>query len=166
VVCRGSTVVAIVGNKIAPGLGDWYLGQQGYGAQQYDGKRDPNQPNNIYTPVDEDVDHGAHGDFDDRARDYSVQVWADQGRDWILMAGAAGALCDACNHGLGKAWRGGLAGLALGTLATVGLAALAHHKNPRTLQEARTDASGAGRGDRPASGARPERMRAVGETRV
>ena len=30
----GSTVVAIQGNKIAPGFGDWYLAQQGYGAQQ------------------------------------------------------------------------------------------------------------------------------------
>ena len=37
-VLGGSTCVAIVGNKIAPGLGDWYLGQQGYDAQQYDGK--------------------------------------------------------------------------------------------------------------------------------
>ena len=26
----GSTVMAIVGNKIAPGFGDWYLAQQGY----------------------------------------------------------------------------------------------------------------------------------------
>ena len=88
----GLRCVAIVGNKIAPGLGDWYLGQQGYDAQQYDGKRDPNRPNNIYAPVDDDVDHGAHGDFDDRASDHSFQVWADQGRDWILLAGRGGGI--------------------------------------------------------------------------
>ena len=131
----GSTVVAIVGNKIAPGLGDWYLGQQGYDAQQYDGKRDPSWPNNLEAPIDQDKDHGAHGDFDDRAADYSLQVWADQGRDWILLAGAAGALAECCNYGLGKAWRGGLAGLALGALATVGLAALNHRRNPPAVAQ-------------------------------
>ena len=41
-------------------------------------------------PVDADKDYGAHGDFDALRKDYSLQVWADQGRDWILLAGAAG----------------------------------------------------------------------------
>ena len=116
-----STVVAIVGNKIAPSLGDWYLGRQGYDAQQYDGARDPNRPDNLDSPVDEDKDHTAHGDFDDRAHAHSVQAQLDRGRDFILSAGAAGALIGACNSGLGKAWRGGLLGLALGTAATLGL---------------------------------------------
>jgi short-subunit dehydrogenase len=158
-----STCVAIVGNKMLPALGDWYLGRQGYDAQQYDGKRDPNQPNNLESPVDENKDHGAHGDFDDRAMDYSLQVWADQGRDWILLAGAAGALCDACNHGVGKAWRGGLAGLALGALATVGLAALNQRRNPpavaQRLQEPAVAAVGSG--GRPASVAQGTRTQPV-----
>ncbi len=157
----GSTCVAIVGNKIAPGLGDWYLGQQGYDAQQYDGKRDPNQPNNIYAPVDDDVDHGAHGDFDDRASDHSFQVWADQGRDWILLAGAAGAFCEACTHGLGKAWRGGLAGLVLGTLATVGLAALAHRKNLGNLPAPEHRTAGPRKIDQPADAAHRDRLRSI-----
>ena len=46
----GSTVVAIQGNKIAPGFGDWYLAKQGYGAQQYDGHADPNRPDNLNEP--------------------------------------------------------------------------------------------------------------------
>ncbi len=129
----GSTVVAIVGNKIAPGLGDWYLGRQGYDAQQYDGARDPNRPNNLYGPVDEVRDHTAHGDFDARARDYSFQVWLDQGRDGILMAGAAGALYGACCDGMGKAWRGGLLGLALGAAATVGLGWLTNRNRAHRL---------------------------------
>src|SRR5688500_7841005 len=37
----GSTVVTILGNEIAPSLGDWYLAQQGYDAQQYDGVAAP-----------------------------------------------------------------------------------------------------------------------------
>jgi hypothetical protein len=44
----GSTAVVITGNKIAPGFGDWYLAQQGYGAQQHDGPEEPNRPNNLY----------------------------------------------------------------------------------------------------------------------
>jgi hypothetical protein len=90
-----STAVVITGNKVAPGLGDWYLAQQGYGAQQYDGPADPNRPNNLDRPVDDDRDFGAHGDFDDRARPFSWQLWADQNRDWLALAGlgVVGLLC-------------------------------------------------------------------------
>jgi NAD(P)-dependent dehydrogenase (short-subunit alcohol dehydrogenase family) len=77
----GSTAVVITGNKMAPGFGDWYLAQQGYGAQQHDGHEDPNRPNNLYEPVDDDRDFGAHGEFDDRAHAHSCQLWADQRRD-------------------------------------------------------------------------------------
>ena len=104
-----STAITITGNKIAPGLGDWYLGRQGYGAEQHDGHDDPNRPNNLYEPVDEDRDFGAHGVFDDRSHAASLQLWADQHRDWIALAGAAGAL------GRASEWaeqvpRGGLLG--------------------------------------------------------
>jgi NAD(P)-dependent dehydrogenase (short-subunit alcohol dehydrogenase family) len=90
-----STAVVITGNKVAPGFGDWYLARQGYGAQQYDGPADPNRPNNLDRPVDDDRDFGAHGDFDARARPFSWQVWADQNRDWLALAslGVVGLLC-------------------------------------------------------------------------
>src|SRR5579864_7818517 len=65
------TVVAIQGNKIAPGLGDLLLGRQGYDSQQYDGAVGPDRPNNLYEPVDQERDFGAHGDFDRRARSFS-----------------------------------------------------------------------------------------------
>jgi NAD(P)-dependent dehydrogenase (short-subunit alcohol dehydrogenase family) len=120
----GSTAVVITGNKIAPGFGDWYLGQQGYGAQQHDGPDDPNRPNNLYAPVDEDRDFGAHGKFDDRAHKHSYQLWADQRRGWIALAGAVGAAVDAVRSGPGKWWRGGLIGLSLGLLGALGAAAL------------------------------------------
>src|SRR5690242_2432009 len=83
-----STAVVIAGNKIAPGFGDWYLAQQGYGAQQYDGFADPNRPNNLYQPVDQDRDFGAHGNFGARAHAFSWQLWADQNLGWLALAGA------------------------------------------------------------------------------
>src|ERR671936_56245 len=43
-----STVVAILGNKVASGLGDHYLARTGYESQQYDGAADPNRPNNLW----------------------------------------------------------------------------------------------------------------------
>jgi hypothetical protein len=90
----GSTAVAIIGNKLFPGLGDRYLAHQGYDAQQYDGPVAPNRRDNVFQPVDDTKDFGAHGDFDDRAADFSWQLWADQHRDWLLLAGlgAAGLL--------------------------------------------------------------------------
>jgi NAD(P)-dependent dehydrogenase (short-subunit alcohol dehydrogenase family) len=129
----GSTAVVITGNKIAPGFGDWYLAQQGYGAQQHDGADDPNRPNNLYAPVDAERDFGAHGEFDDRAHPHSYQLWADQRRDWIALAGAVGAAWDAVRHGPSKCWRGGLIGLSLGLLGALGAAALAHRADARRV---------------------------------
>jgi NAD(P)-dependent dehydrogenase (short-subunit alcohol dehydrogenase family) len=90
-----STVVAIQGNKILPGIGDEYLARTGFDSQQYDGTADANRPNNIWQPVDEDRDFGAHGDFDARAHSSSVELWTDLHRDWLLLAGAGvlGAVC-------------------------------------------------------------------------
>src|SRR5579875_501194 len=67
------TTIAIVGNKIAPSLGDWYLGRTGYKSQQTDEPADPNAPNNLYEPVH--LNMGAHGPFDSRAKNSSWQVW-------------------------------------------------------------------------------------------
>ena len=93
----GSTTAAIIGNKLFPGLGDWYLAQQGYDAQQYDGAVSPDRRDNVFHPVDDTRDFGAHGDFDDRATNVSWQLWADQRRDWLMLAGlgAAGLLAAA-----------------------------------------------------------------------
>lgn len=60
-----STVEAIVGNKIAPGLADRYLGRTGYESQQTSLPEDPSRPNNLRKPVP--GDHGAHAAFDNRA---------------------------------------------------------------------------------------------------
>jgi short-subunit dehydrogenase len=86
------TVKAIVGNKLLPGLGDWYLGQIGYEAQQHDGAVSPNRRDNLHEPADERQDFGAHGNFDARARGFSWQLWASQNRGGLVAAGIAGLL--------------------------------------------------------------------------
>jgi short-subunit dehydrogenase len=131
----GSTVTVIQGNKLAPGLGDWYLGQQGYDSQQYDGYEDPNRPNNLYNPVDDQKDYGAHGAFRSQAHDHSWQLWLDQRRDWIALAGAVGGLYEAVRNGPARCWRGGVIGLSLGALGALGLAALSQGGISRRLVE-------------------------------
>jgi NAD(P)-dependent dehydrogenase (short-subunit alcohol dehydrogenase family) len=77
----GSTVVAIVGDKVAPGLGDRYLARTGVDSQMLDEPRDPTTPDNLMRPVDDERDFGAHGPFDARATDRSVQLqWATHRR--------------------------------------------------------------------------------------
>jgi short-subunit dehydrogenase len=58
-----STQVAIVGNKLMPGVGDWYLARSGYESQQADEPEVPNRPDNLWQPVDSDRDFGTHGRF-------------------------------------------------------------------------------------------------------
>jgi NAD(P)-dependent dehydrogenase (short-subunit alcohol dehydrogenase family) len=85
----GPTVKAIVGQRLIPGLLDVYLGKTGYGGQQTDEPRERGvDEHNLWQALDQDEDRGAHGVFDDRARAYSVQQWADRNRG-LLAAGAA-----------------------------------------------------------------------------
>jgi len=100
----GSTALTITANEIAPGLGDWYLARQGHGSQQYDGPADPDRPNNLYGPLP--GDHGAHGEFDDRASASSWQVWLDRHRGWVLAGvGLAGLLGLALSRRAGRGGR-------------------------------------------------------------
>ena len=86
-----STLAAIIGQKVAPGLLDVYLGKTGYEAQQFDGKEDPDRPNNLFAPVP--GDYAAHGKFDSRASDCSGELWVDLHRGLVLTAMlAAGGL--------------------------------------------------------------------------
>jgi NAD(P)-dependent dehydrogenase (short-subunit alcohol dehydrogenase family) len=82
----GTTAVSIAADKIVPGLFDRYLGRQGYEAQQYDWRADPNQPNNLFAPLP--GDYGAHGDFDERASSCSIQHWLSRHRQWLILGGA------------------------------------------------------------------------------
>ena len=88
-----SSVMAILGNKVAPEILDEYLARTCYEAQQYDGADDPNRSNNLWEPIP--GDHGAHGDFDTRASERSPQLWLDTHRGWVALGLAAAGIVGA-----------------------------------------------------------------------
>lgn len=78
-----STVKAIVGQKVIPGLLDRYLGKSGYDAQQREQKDRHDRPDNLWKPAPDPL--GERGPFDDQAHDSSVQVSLDLNRGWIAL---------------------------------------------------------------------------------
>ncbi len=81
------TVEAVVGNKIFPGLLDHYLAWTCVKGQQTNEPKDPNQPDNLFQPVP--GDHGPHGTFDSRSRNFSPQLWTDKHRDALALGAVA-----------------------------------------------------------------------------
>lgn len=79
------TVEAIVVNKIAPGFLDRHLAHTCFKAQQTDEPKNPDQPDNLFVPVERDF--GAHGAFDGRAKKFSIELWMDKNRWFFLAAG-------------------------------------------------------------------------------
>lgn len=80
------TVMAIVGQKLIPGLLDRYLGKTGYKSQQIEGEpRDPNAPNNLYEYVP--GVHSARGKFDDRSKRASTEVFVTLHKGWFAVGG-------------------------------------------------------------------------------
>lgn len=89
----GSTVQAIVANKLFPGFLDWYLGRVGYRMQQTSEPVARDRPSNLFQPVA--GDHGARGAFSRRSRPRSTQLWASTHRSWLVLGAlvaAAGAV--------------------------------------------------------------------------
>lgn len=76
------TIVAIIGNKLFPRLGDYYLGKTGVLSQQTDERNDASAPDNLNAPVGGDP--GAHGRFDARAHSSCPQLWTDMHRNWVV----------------------------------------------------------------------------------
>ncbi len=89
-----STVKAIEGTKVIPGLLDKYLATKAYSGQQTEQPRHPNAPDNLWEPLDGEngQDHGAHGLFDSRSRSFSPEVWVSKNRQWLgaVAVGLAG----------------------------------------------------------------------------
>jgi short-subunit dehydrogenase len=83
------SVKAIIANKLFPGLLDHYLAHTGYKAQQTDEPEDPQRRDNLYEPLA--GDHGAHGRFDDRSRNFSPQLWTNLHRDGLAAFALLGA---------------------------------------------------------------------------
>jgi NAD(P)-dependent dehydrogenase (short-subunit alcohol dehydrogenase family) len=78
---------AIEADKLASPLLDRYLARGNIGAQQGD-PLPVDRKDNLFEPLDEREDHGAHGRFDDQSRTTSPLLWASENRRWIA-AGAA-----------------------------------------------------------------------------
>ncbi len=87
------TVKAVIGEKLVPAYIDRMLGRDGYAGEQTDQPADPDRPNNLWESVS--GDYGAHGRFDDRAKDASIELWLRMHRAWlaagvaVVVAGAA-----------------------------------------------------------------------------
>jgi hypothetical protein len=86
------SVRALLGQIFIPGLLDRYLGAVGYRSQQYDGPDEPARPDNLDKALP--GDWGAHGAFDARSKSWSLQLWLETNRPWVLLGGmlALGAL--------------------------------------------------------------------------
>ncbi|MBV8070828.1 MAG: SDR family oxidoreductase [Acidobacteriaceae bacterium] len=82
----GPTVKAIYGQDLAPGFADWYLGKNGYSAQQTDEPVSPDRPDNLFEPVP--GDYAAHGIFADRSKNFSLQTWMTLHRATTAIAAA------------------------------------------------------------------------------
>ncbi|HEY3802796.1 MAG TPA: SDR family oxidoreductase [Kofleriaceae bacterium] len=88
------SIKAIVGNKLAPGYADRYLASDGYSGQLLPGPP-LGGPSNLFEPVAGDA--GAHGAFDERARDRDAvaRVSTRLGAAGVQAAIAVGALAAA-----------------------------------------------------------------------
>ncbi|QPC85222.1 SDR family oxidoreductase [Phototrophicus methaneseepsis] len=77
----GSSLQAILGNKLLPGFVDYYLSRTGFESQQTSESRDPDRPNNLWDTVP--GDQGAHGAFVDRSKSSSLQFWIAKNRELV-----------------------------------------------------------------------------------
>jgi NADP-dependent 3-hydroxy acid dehydrogenase YdfG len=93
----GSTVKAIVGQRLVPWYADWRLASVAWDGQMTDEPRPAGRPDNVDAPLP--GDRGAHGRFDEEASSWSAQL--------LLrlhpLAATAGALALAV--GAAAAWR-------------------------------------------------------------
>jgi NADP-dependent 3-hydroxy acid dehydrogenase YdfG len=89
----GSTVLTVIGNRLAPRVADRYLARTNIEAQQTEDPIPPGRRDYLYAPLP--GDHGAHGRFDDVAKARSPTWWATKRRarlaGGVLAAGVAGA---------------------------------------------------------------------------
>jgi NAD(P)-dependent dehydrogenase (short-subunit alcohol dehydrogenase family) len=87
-----STLLAILGNKLAPSVADRYLARTGFAGQQISGMPvSADRPNNLFEPVQDKA--ATHGMFDAQAKTRSPQLWVATHRATIAgaLAGIAAA---------------------------------------------------------------------------
>jgi NAD(P)-dependent dehydrogenase (short-subunit alcohol dehydrogenase family) len=96
----GSTIKAVIGQKLIPGLLDRYLARVGVAAQQANYPVEPGRPDNLYEPLP--GDRGARGSFGADARVYSPEVAA---RTHPIVTGVMAAAVVALGAGALAAFR-------------------------------------------------------------
>ncbi len=94
-----STVKAILGNRLVPGLLDRYLAKSGYSGQLTDKPLSPDAPDNLFEPVEGDF--GSHGRFDKSSRGSSWEMFTDRHRTALFGTVAAVGLA-AITHRIAK----------------------------------------------------------------
>ena len=82
------TVYTILGSKLAPWLAEWYLARTAVDGQQTNERFDGARAANLFAPVDDDHDEGAHGIFDEQAHPRSPQAWLSRHRPVTGLVGA------------------------------------------------------------------------------
>jgi NAD(P)-dependent dehydrogenase (short-subunit alcohol dehydrogenase family) len=99
----GSTLGTLAANAVAPGVLDRYLGRTGFDSQQTGRPRPVDQPANLWEPADGKAghDYGAHGVFDGRSKDRSIQLWASHHHGLVYGAVTAAVATVA---GTGTRW--------------------------------------------------------------
>lgn len=83
-----STVATALGQRFAPRLLDWQLGRTGRRSQVRDVRA--RREDNLFHPLDEERDYGAHGEFDAESRESSLLQELNQRRRTLALLGAAG----------------------------------------------------------------------------
>jgi NAD(P)-dependent dehydrogenase (short-subunit alcohol dehydrogenase family) len=88
-----STMKAIIGQRLIPGLLDRYLATYGWDTQQTDDLPPGHAPRHDRDNVNWSIpgDRGAHGPFDTKARAFSTELWARTHRGWLAFGGLAAA---------------------------------------------------------------------------
>ena len=87
-----NTAVIIAMNHLFPRLGDRYLARTNVDDQQTGEAIAADRPDYLYAPLDDDVDHGSHGPFDDEAKPRSLQLELNLRRRPIAAVLAGGAV--------------------------------------------------------------------------
>jgi NAD(P)-dependent dehydrogenase (short-subunit alcohol dehydrogenase family) len=89
-----STIMAIIGQRIIPGVLDRYLARRAWESQTTrqlpPGHPIQHRDDNVDCPIP--GDRGARGPFDSRARKASAQIWARTHGAWVALAGVVAAL--------------------------------------------------------------------------
>jgi NAD(P)-dependent dehydrogenase (short-subunit alcohol dehydrogenase family) len=82
-----SSAMAIIGEKLFPGLLNRYLARVGFAGQHTNDPIPADRPANLWQPVPGPYE--AHGRFNAGAHTSSVELWASMHRGWLLAGGLA-----------------------------------------------------------------------------